>query len=84
MCGDLLGALQVAQNMEQASLPLQLVECTTLLKGHLAVGDLEAAERLREEMARKGVALDQRGFNTLLRGAVTPGERRRFKVEGNT
>ncbi|CAK0833161.1 unnamed protein product, partial [Prorocentrum cordatum] len=75
-CGDLPGASQIALRMRDSGLALGVVEFTTLLKGELASGDLDAAKRVLGEMLaeRPPVLPDLRTANTFLRGCLKLGD----------
>ncbi|CAJ1455442.1 unnamed protein product [Effrenium voratum] len=73
LCGDLPGALKVSQRMQDAGLPLGVVEYTTLLKGHLAAGNITEAWKLIDTMTEAWVMPDLRTANTFLRGCVKLG-----------
>ncbi|CAE7940051.1 RH20 [Symbiodinium necroappetens] len=75
LCGDLRGAVQVAAKMQENDLPLGVVEYTTLLKGHLNAGDVDASKAVLETMSQASPPIypDIRAANTFLRGCLKLG-----------
>ena len=71
LAGDVSGGERVMSEMRAAGCLPNVVTYTTLLKGHCAVGDLEAAAALLLQMTTSTppVKADLRACNTFLRGA---------------
>ena len=71
LAGDVSGGERVMSEMRAAGCVPNVVTYTTLLKGHCAVGDLDAASALLLQMTTSTppVKADLRACNTFLRGA---------------
>jgi len=71
LAGDVCGGERVMSEMREAGCVPNVVTYTTLLKGHCAVGDLDAASALLLQMTTSTppVKADLRACNTFLRGA---------------
>jgi len=74
-CGDIQGAATVFKDSRKAGFPLDVVSCTTMIKGYCSEGDLSSALNLIDEMesANPPVLPNIRTVNTYLRGCVTTG-----------
>jgi pentatricopeptide repeat protein len=79
-CGDVQGAAQVFQQSRKAGHPLEVVSCTTMIKGYCEQGDLATALKLIDDMeAAKPLMMgvppliNLRTVNTYLRGCIGAG-----------
>jgi len=80
-CGDLKGAERVFQQSQDAGHPLEVVACTTMVKGYCEQGDLATALTLINDMeaakplVNGGVPplINIRTVNTFLRGCIGAG-----------
>lgn len=78
-CGDLGGVIRLFKELKTCEFykQLDLVCCTTLMKGYCAEGDVTHALRILDDMVKQRphpVSPNIRTINTILRGAVLIGD----------
>ena len=69
---DMHRARELVEEMQQARF-CNLVTYNTLMKGHIAAGDMTAAKGILREMEQAGIAPDSACFSCLLSGAAKMG-----------
>ena len=75
-CGDMTGAKAVFEELkERKNIPLDVISCTTLLKGFCSIGDINSAVQLFSDMdnAKPKVLPNIRTLNTFFRGCLLAG-----------
>ena len=69
---DMHRARELVEEMQQARF-CNLVTYNTLMKGHIAAGDMTAAKGILREMEQAGISPDSASFSCLLSGAAKMG-----------
>ena len=74
-CGDLSGAKALFNELKNSKVKIDVISCTTLMKGFCAEGDIENALMLLTEMdsAKPPIKPNIRTINTFLRGCLIAG-----------
>jgi len=73
-CGNLEGAEKVFQQMKSTKgIKLDVISCTTLMKGYCSEGNITKGLQLFKEMDNRHVIPNVRTINTFLRGCVMTG-----------
>lgn len=75
-CGDIEGAIGVFNKLKTSGVKLDVVSCTTMIKGYCSVGDIGGGISLLHEMKRRNLAPNIRTINTIIRGCVATGTNR--------
>lgn len=74
-CGDIVGARNVFDQLKNSRIPLDVISCTTMMKGYCGCGDIDNAFELFSymEAVKPPVIPNVRTINTFLRGCLLAG-----------
>lgn len=75
-CGDVLGAEDTFSKLKASGNKLDVVSCTTMIKGYCSLGDIGAAMNLLLSMKERNMVLNIRTVNTMIRGCLSTGHYR--------